>query len=218
MAVVHLVGRGFLISRPDKSQQISLSREAWHKLASHDKQITNYLCGHAPHEGNECALDLQIIGKSVLKAVLSIYDGAPYLNIRVFVDGQPTRQGVVLGLNHWTSVRTCLGYDTEARIAKDVFTTMLREKLEAMKSTKCEGCDRAYASQVDHECLMDASRFLRKLMAERPALEPGEFCVRLAERCRALSHGMEYGMLNYRLCNEYLRAEIERELLESECN
>lgn len=212
MACVTSTPYGCTITRPDKQQQISLSRAEWNGLASVRGKISACLADphrdvpspqhwDLPHDGSRPP-------HTVVRVNPSIWNGECYVNIRVYVNGTPTKQGVTLSASNWFGVESGLGFSVEAQLARQVYISMLSEMGVRAAKAKCEGCARDRPSQRDHECLT----ITRGLFASLPPVNPQDFVVELAILSRERGHKLERPMECYDACSNFLRDDIVAEL------
>lgn len=216
MACVTSTPYGCTITRPDKQQQISLSRAEWNGLAGLRNKITAYLSNPHRDVPPPQHWDLPHTGSrpsgTVVRVNPSIWNGECYVNIRVYVNDTPTKQGVTLSSANWFGIESGLGFSVEAQLARQVYTSMLSEMGARAAKAKCEGCARDRPSQRDHECLT----ITRGLLSSLPPVNPCDFAVELAILSRERGHVMERPKDCYDVCSNFLKEDIVSELSASD--
>ena len=218
MAYVSVNPYGVVISKPEKSQQIVLNKSEWMAMADLREKITVYMSGRTPddHDQYWCLPDGGQKDDSDVctRVTLSPYNGGRYLNIRVYVNEKPTRQGVTLSASNWASLQTGLGFSQEASLGRQIYTKMLRDMVTMRVQAKCEGCQQNWSSQRDHQCLIN-NQLMRQEFAKLPPVDECAYVVELARLAQEKRHYLERPMECYSLCANMLRNDIEGEILES---
>ena len=145
-----------------------------------------------------------------------MWEGGRYINIRVYVDNNPSKQGVTLSVSQWASVKTALGMDCggESALGREVYMKMLREMVSSRVQDRCEGCEKGWSGQKDHACLMDR-HLLREEMARLPPMDVPAYVVELATLARERGHVLERPLECYNLCANFLRQDLEDEVVSS---
>ena len=85
----------------------------------------------------------------ILKTTVEDFKGEYYVHVRKHFKGNPTRQGVALNMEEWTALMDLFKMDGEVLLAIEAAASLILEK----KGTNCEGCDKAWPSQLDHACM-----------------------------------------------------------------
>ena len=220
MAYVQAHNHGVTISRPEKQQQISLTLGEWSRLGVYAERINGFMSRNS-HEGEKWYPlgDPDRSGGAELRATLSYYEGSPFCSIRVYVSGNPTKQGVTLSEGQWTSVHASLGHGPEVTIAREVYEKILRNLVLDGRQKLCEGCREGWCSQNDHECLtMSGGRALtQRVLASGPGVDLFEFqrqvCTIAFERQVPMKTSLT---ALYDLCNMHFRSEMEECFLADE--
>lgn len=210
MACVTTTPYGCLITKPDKQQQISLNLSEWDALRAIQDKVSDLWTNpqadvsqywDLPHgDSKPSNVTVRVGGSS--------WCGERYVNIRVYVNDNPTKQGVTLSAANWFGVKSGLGFGSEAEMARQVYTGMLGEMGARAAKSKCEGCKRERPSQRDHEC----TTVTRELLSSIPPVDPYDFIVELAMLSRERGHRLERPLECYTACSTFLRADIEAEL------
>ena len=219
MAFVQAHEHGFTISRPEKQQQIGLTLGEWRRLSILTDKITAFMSRVSRDEDQWYSLldpDSPRIGSVEPRVTLNYFNGVPYCNIRMYADGNPSKQGVTLNEIQWTSLHASLGLGAEVNIARDVYESILRELVVAARQKMCEGCREGWSSQKDHECLsMSGGRLLTsRVLATRPGVNLFEFQYQVCAKAREREVSMKMSLTElYGLCNTHFRAEMEDCLL-----
>jgi hypothetical protein len=222
MAYVECFPYGASIARPGKQQQVFLSRNEWSRLVVRNREITDFMAGlHGPVNGSSKSTAdnglwwclSEACETAQVRVSLSVFNGAPYCNIRVYVGDTASRQGVTLNQSQWPSVRGALGVDAEADVAREVYTTMLREALLQGVGNSCEGCVQDWCSQSDHACLQEKKSLAIKVLSGRLFIDPFAFQTRLAAKASERRLSLQRPADAYAVCNTLLRQDIEAALL-----
>ena len=216
MAYVFNTPHGCVISKPEKQQQIALNLSEWMGLSQIHEKITAFMTGVSRDTSQYWNLPhANARGGSVdVRVTLSSFEGNCYTNIRVYVDGKPCKQGVTLNASNWASIQTSLGYSAEATLGREVYTHMLRELLAETMRSGCMGCEKGWGGQKDHDCLRDPGQTLRTLTP----VDAHEYIVTLALKAKEKRHVLERPLECYVLCHNFLREDIEKELLSETSN
>ena len=216
MAYVSCTPHGCVISKPDKQQQIALSLSEWMGLSEIHERVSSFMAGHSqdstqfwklPPSGSRDA-------NVEVRVTLNHFEGGCYVNIRVYVDSKPSRQGVTLNNANWTSIQTALGYSAESSLGREVYSRMLRELLAARVKTKCPGCQKGTSDlqPQPHQCVTDPS-LVRRCLESLPPVDQFDYTVELAKRAHERRHRLEQPAACYDMCANFLRNAIEEELL-----
>ena len=89
-------------------------------------------------------------------ATLSLFQGKPYINIQVWVEGtKPSKQGVAFGLEGWEHVKSFMKGDAEVEIGMEAYADKVVQMMHSKMKTECDGCAVDHPSQHKHSCLMD---------------------------------------------------------------
>ena len=215
MTYVHVHPHGCIVSRADKQQQIALTKSEWSRLSGVEPLITSFMCGVTKNESLYWTLSKSQGGKVETRVTLNLFNGLPFVNLRVWIDSQPSKQGVALGTAQWASIKSALGCNDEGSMGREVYTTMLREKLSELRTTTCEGCIQSWPSQTDHECLMNKYSLTKRLLDDGPVVDPYAFVVRFAEKASEKLHRLERPMEAYDSCALHMRELVEEDILDT---
>ena len=204
---------GYVISKPEKQQQVSLNKSEWSRLSALDEEIGDFFESRGM-EGAQKWWSLSGPGRIETRVVLTVFNAEPFLNIRVYMDGGPTKQGVTLAASQWSLLRASLGFNTEAKAGMEVYKDMMAEMVSEMITAKCQGCELSWSSQRDHECLMDRPAKVDAILAgeTRPTIDPHQFTARLAEKARVGKWLLEQPFEVYQSCTFFMRSKIDEEI------
>ena len=211
MAYVSCTPHGCVISKPHKQQQVALCLAEWMGLSEIQQHVSSFLAGHSrdfdrfwklPNSGRRD-------DRVEVRVTLNQFEGGNYVNIRTYVDGKPTKQGVTLNSSNWATIQTPLGYSAEAAIGKEVYTRMLKELLAAAVKTKCPGCQQK--GSLEHQCSHD-QQLLRRCLQSLPPVDHYDYTVELAKRAHEMRYKLEQPWACYDMCSNFLRQAIEEEL------
>lgn len=215
MAYVSCTPHGCVISKPDKQQQVALCLAEWMGLSEIHQHVSSFMAGHSrdaddfwklPNSGSR---DPRV----EVRVTLNHFEGGQYVNIRVYVDGKPSKQGVTLNSANWASIQTALGYSAEAVLAKEVYTRMLKELLSATVRIRCPGCQqKAGMPGPPAQCSHDPE-LLRRCIQSMPPVDQYDYTVELAKKAHEMRHRLELPAACYDMCANFLRHAVEEELL-----
>lgn len=208
MAYLTFTSHGCVVSKPDKQQQIALSHSQWDSLCSLRDPITAFLTVRPDAVCRYWCLpsSLENGGRASVRVTLSRYEGGSYVNLRVYMDDQPTKQGVVLNLSNWLSLGCALGESEEASMGREVYRSLLRES--ASSRSPCEGCVKGWESQRDHDCATGSRLFPKELLAELPPVSAYDFAVELAILGRIRECKIERPLECYEMCTRFHHESI----------
>lgn len=216
MACVSLSSLGCVITKHDKQQQIGLTRPEWRALVAIAEPVSAFMAGRniqaarfwvLPHDGDR-------EDRVRIRVTLNPYEGARFVDIRLYVDDKPSKQGVTLNGTNWASVQTALGTSAEAYLAKRTYAAMLKCLMKEKMATACEGCAGNWSSQRDHACMMNPELRTRAL-SELPPMNEQTFIVELAVAAKREGIRLERPHECYQLCHHFLHEDIKSELLSS---
>jgi hypothetical protein len=168
---------GVVINRYEKNQQMFVPFTCWMQLLALKDTIQEKL--ESKKE------DKWSIGHS-LYVNTSLFNGDVYLNIRMWRNDKPTKQGVTMCIPEWNHLYSFLQFDDETNLGVDIFKAMLTEGIHTFINTNCEGCQQNWSSQKDHACLMDASSTAKSCIDDLfDSINAFEFITRLAKDAEA---------------------------------
>ena len=166
-----------LLNRYEKNQQIFIPFDSWIQLVAVKDTIQERLDSKKE--------DKWFIGHSLF-VTTSLFNEDIYLNIRVWWNDQPTKQGVTLYIPEWYHLYSFLHFDDETNLGVDIFKDLLTEAVGTFINKNCEGCQQDLPSQKDHACLMDASSTAKGCVDDLfHSLNAFEFITRLAKHAEA---------------------------------
>ena len=169
---------GVLIKNDDKGKQIYLQPKAWECLMECKNQIEQALRLEKEHQWN-------IDAEKDIRVHTNNYQGQCYLHIRHWWKDRPTKMGVAVLKNEWKDLKSYMVNSPETTLGISVLKTLLQEKVSDIIHAACEGCDKSWPSQKDHECLQDtkmkAELCIDKALTELAAID---FISALAQEAR----------------------------------
>lgn len=216
---------------PDGMQQIVLSRTEWLKLCTLSSKVSEYMEHNSADEESKKKkkkeeehwtltpekgaglVSGQPWKKVVTKLTLTDYKGSPYCNVRVYVNGTPSKQGVTLNVTEWFSVRNRLNNEagSEVHLAEKVYRKLLTEAITQAIPDRCVGCKESWPSQADHECIMNRGSLIQRL-GERPegiGVSIYKFQLELASLAKDRHLMLETAPSDlFDICNHLLRPDI----------
>ena len=142
---------GVEILQPEKDRCIYLGRDAYVCLCAFEPQLQAAM--DSQHD-----LSLILDEKKDIRATVGTFNSKPYLNIRVWWNDHPTKQGVSLNNDEWADLASQLETREEMRMGAQVLTELLREEVQKAVRDGCEGCKHDWPSQRDHDCLMEPGK------------------------------------------------------------
>lgn len=162
-----------LLTRYQNNQQIYITRDSWLQLVALKDVIQKKLDSKTSERWP--------IGNNIY-AVTSLFNDSMFLNIRVWWNEKPTKQGVTMSIQEWRHLYNFLHFDDEAVLGISTLEDMLSEAVGKFIKKHCEGCQGNLPSQTDHACVMDAS-FTAKRCIDNvfDQLNLFEFTTRLAK-------------------------------------
>lgn len=219
MAYASCTPIGCVIGRADRDkQQLALTKVEWYSLTQIHHEISQFLTGSSLDTGKTWTLpeDGSRTGGTEVRVSFAIFPVGRFVDLRVFASDKPTKQGVSLNEAHWRCVQTALGYSEEARLGRAVYTALLKASVVELREEQCEGCCKGWGSQKDHACTRDPTLTRHVLATLTPVVDPYQYAVELAQRARDARHLLERPKECYDLCSNFLRADIEAELVHPE--
>ena len=194
----------------DKFQQICLTRQQWLTLAEKEEELVTAM--DQRRGGHSCVIH-EMTPDCQLRATISLYENIVCLSIRVWHRDQATKQGVSMSRASFESIRPMLKPDRELLIGFSVWTDMLAEELKKLKEKSCAGCQKAYPSQRDHDCLSTKSEYVAQFIDQAPRVSPPEFITRLADSARDQGIIIYTPYITYQLCDKVYRTKLEGDYL-----
>ena len=70
-------------------------------------------------------------------------------------------------MDEWLILRELLNVDPEIEIAIKAVTTVIEERARSDIKNKCQGCEKEWASQKDHECIMNYNALMRQCVDDQ---------------------------------------------------
>ena len=139
-----------------KATRVFLEPATWECLLEYKHQIEQ-----AFKLKKEQKWQLQKDENTDLKAHTNSYKGQFYLHIRHWWKDHPTKMGVSFSADGWKELKSYMSESEESILGKSVAVQLLREKVSNLIREECEGCEKDWPSQRDHDCLQS-----RKVAAE----------------------------------------------------
>lgn len=163
-----------VLNRYEKNQQIFIPFDSWTHLIALKDTIQERL---------DSKKEEKWFIRHNLFVNTSLFHDDIYVNIRVWRNDQPTKQGVTLYIPEWYHLYNFLHFDDETNLGVDVFQNMLTEAVGTFINTNCEGCQQNMLSQTDHACLMDTLSTAKSCVNDVfGSLNAFEFITRLAKQ------------------------------------
>lgn len=163
-----------LLNRYEKQQQIFIPFDSWIHLVELKDVIQERL---------DSKKEEKWYIRHNLFVNTSLFQDDIYLNIRVWRNDQPTKQGVTLCIPEWYHLYSFLHFDEEINLGIDVLQHMLSEAVGTFIHKNCEGCQQNMLSQTDHACLMDTLSTAKSCVGNMfDSLNAFAFITQLAKR------------------------------------
>jgi hypothetical protein len=206
------------ISEGRLNQQVFISAEHWGTLCqiapeiqqAMERSLTkDWIVGACGSAAQEQSLEQHMN----LKAVVSVFQSTPYLNIRIFVGEKATRQGVTLPPSEWQHLTEYLHDTDEMKAGKDVWERSWCEEAKKKTRSQCQGCKHNKAmSCASHSCderdMMEAA-----LVSTAPTMTPLKFQRLLASECEDREIIMDKPAMVFSLINMYNLPHIKHNIL-----
>ena len=142
---------GVEIREDAKSNRVFLEPAAWEVFMEYKNQIEQSF-----KLKKEQTWQLQKDEKTDLKAHTNSFKGKFYLHIRHWWQDRPTKMGITVMDDGWKVLKANMNDNPETVLGKTVFVQLLSSKVSSLLSGDCEGCEKSWPSQRDHECLTNA--------------------------------------------------------------
>ena len=198
---------GVMISQPEKERQVFLYDSAWKSLAASKKKITKALKA-------ERETQLQIDEVKDIRVHITTFQDKCYVHIRRWWNDKPTKNGVALLEEEWDQLKTHLGDNEETSLGVSVMKRMVRERMQDAMRATCEGCVKDWASQTDHDCLMErqstAELAVKKAMKDLPVCD---FIHRFAQEAAKENLVLESPHQTYKRIMMFHADEIREEVV-----
>ena len=165
------------------------------------------------------ALDAGVLGQwilqknsdeSTLMLTVSPYNNRNLLSVRIYANGQPTRQGVTMGAANFVYLRGFLTTSPEYVLGREAYKSLLYEQVHEQHKKRCEGCRLDCGGQRDHTCLQPISHAVELLNGT--GVDPFDFQLTLAKRASDRKVFLAHPHTIYKMLHYHHRAEIEREI------
>ena len=191
MAVsVNITDSNVTIANTIKNTSITLDLISWESLVACREEVSKSLA--AKKDGNWMLHP----GKNI-RVSLSTYLKFIYIHIREWKKDNPTAKGVSFHEKDWQDLSEYFVSSNESQLAKKVMTTMMRLETKSKMKQNCEGCVKGYASQKDHDCLMNAST-LAYVVMEKIDIKPQDFILMMAQEAAKQGFVLERPHLAYK--------------------
>jgi hypothetical protein len=207
--VIEYQEEAVVVKQPEKGKSIVLSGAAWLKLIKLRKEVEEAI--EKKEEKKWCLSDSE-----PLFVHTSVFKDNFYIHIRKWSNERPTGTGVALYPDQWKQ-ELCkyLGVSDEMKLAREVIQTHIQEKLKKLIAEHCQGCEQAWASQKDHDCLMNGRALAQAHIGE--AAKPmsyQKFLVKLAQLGLEKKISIRYPWISQlAIYNLYLK-DIKKEVLD----
>lgn len=173
MAVsVNITDSAVKIENVLKKRSITLDFPAWEKLVDCSDEVAKSIADRT---------NANWVLHQNIRVSTSFFNSAIYIHIREWEQDYPTAKGVSFHEKDWPELTAYFAnYRKEIELAKKVMTSMLKLETQGKMKESCEGCVNSYASQKDHECLMNAAG-LAQIVMDKIAIQPQDFILVMAQ-------------------------------------
>ena len=148
---------------------------------------------------------------SELLLTVSPYNNRNLVSIRIYANGQPTRQGVTMGAPNFTYLRNFLTTGTEFELGRLEYKSLVWQQVLEQRRRDCDGCRLDRGSQRDHQCLSPPTKATALLGCT--GVDPYSFQLALATKAQDRKVVLYRPSAVYKLLHFHYRAEIESEVI-----
>lgn len=208
--VLNSEGGGVLLTKrtdDSKVSEIVLSTQAWHMLCRYQQDASQAL------EKNTIAqwtLE-KISDQASLMLTVAPYNNMYLASIRIYAQGQATRQGISVGSTGFAYLRGFLNTSSEFQLGRSEYKRLVMEQVYEGHAKSCEGCVTDRGSQRDHICLRPPSNASELIRVT--GVDPFNFQVALAMKCSNQKIFLNRPQAIYKLLHFNYRGEIEKEVV-----
>ena len=199
------------ISDDGRRGQVVVPAQAWNVLSHLQDDIAQGLA-----EKLEGSWSLVSYGNNTeLKCTVGPYQGYHLVNIRIFHNGQATKQGVSFGAVAFQYLQTFFTESPEMKLALDVYKTCLRDRAEEIFREQCVGCGITNpVSNARHTCNNQPTREnVQDILSSSPGIDRFVFQVRLGAQSMLEKIQLEKPGLAYRLCVGPYKQKLQEAVL-----
>ena len=212
MLWVEVFGKtGYLINKQADDgtrSQVMLTNAAWVKLDHLQEQIDDAVV--RKREGSWTLA--QFNPSTDLRCTVSQFRDVHVINIRVYHDNHPSKQGVSFGKGSLDYLRTWLSKTPETQLGRDVYRGMLLEQVRTTLRQRCAGCSLEAPGQMGHTCQGVASRDTVRDALRNVRLDRFHFQVALATSALERRITLESPGQTFHLCGDAYRQQLEEEV------
>ena len=148
--------------------------------------------------------------ESSLMLTVSPYNNRNLVSVRIYANGQPTRQGVTMGAVNFLYLRSFLTTSPEFALGREEYKSLVYQQVHEKHKRECEGCRLDCGAQRDHTCLKPPSHVTALLGGT--GVDPYSFQVALATRAAERKVFLTHPHTVYKLLHYHYRDEIERDI------
>ena len=198
---------GIELVQEEKNKSIYLPLSAWKNLVACRVELEKAL--EDKKEGR-WTLDED----KGLRVHTNSFQNKTYIHIRVWWNEKPTKRGLALHQDGWEILKNFLLPGLEMELGIEVMKTAMREQMKQKVFDECDGCVNSWASQRDHECLMDPELTSIRAMAKVSVLA-ADFIEDLAKEACKQNFILETPHETYKRIRLFHLRTIEKDLLKS---
>ena len=127
-------------------------------------------------------------------------------------------------MEEWDNLKALLKMDPEIEIAIQGYANLIKQRVKEAIHSKCEGCEREWASQRDHECIMNYEQLKERCIDDQMhllnALDTLAIIVQMAKIAKMKLYVLKHPdwaihMMRYNYMNK-VKAQLQT-MMESEC-
>jgi hypothetical protein len=151
---------------------------------------------------------LNASGRLTLKATSSVFDGAPYLNLRYWTEGNtPCKQGVTFGYDGWLHMKAFMAPEQEFDVCVSATVLATSNAVSENRKASCEGCRVDHPSQNQHPCLMDPITEA-ECLESLDRLKPWNVILEMAEQAQKKQFALKQPLKMFELVRSCMADEI----------
>ena len=149
--------------------------------------------------------------ESALMLTVSPYNNRNLVSIRIYANGQPTRQGITMGAVNFEYLRNFLPTSAEFVLGRAEYKSLVWQQVMEKQRKDCEGCRLECGGQRDHDCLKPPSNTSALLGCT--GVDPYSFQLALATKALERKVILIRPSTVYKLLHYHYRDEIEKEVI-----
>ena len=215
MLWVEIFGKtGYLINKQADDgtrSQVMLTNAAWARLDHLQDKIDEAVVRKLD---DSWTLE-QFNPSTDLRCTVNQFKDTHVINIRVYHENRPSKQGVSFGKRSLDYLRTWLSKTPETRLGRDVYKAMLLEQVRSSLRQRCAGCSLDAPGQLGHTCQDFASRdeVRDTFRKTRLPVDRFHFQVALATSAQERRIPLESPGQTFHLCDDAYRQQLEEEVV-----